>query len=115
MEYENPRHIGGDTIETHVNFEDGSDVATVYTTSRSVATKLYRLCEDKNTPWEVDKVYRDQEGKCVGYLFKTIKSAISFRSAIPHTNRVMTEEQREKSRERILKMHEARKKKQEEN
>lgn len=97
--------------ETVINFYRDSDLASVYTSDRTVMTRLDKLAESDAYPeWKLIKVNRSMEDKeIVSKVYETKKKLISFRANI--IQRDLTEEQIEAYRERGRHMAEIRKKK----
>lgn len=94
--------------ETTINFYRDSDLASIYTSDRTVMTKLDKLADSDEYPdWKLIKVNRSIEDKeIVSKIYETKKKLISFRSVI--VQRELTEEQRELYRERAKYMQECR-------
>ena len=99
--------------ETTINFYRDSDLASVYTSDRTVMTRLDKLAESDEYPdWKLLKVNRSMEDKeIVSKVYETKKRLISFRSTI--VQRELSEEQRQMYRERVKHMQECRREKEE--
>ena len=77
-----------------------SDTAKIYTSDRTVMTRLDRLAEREDCPdWKVTEEIRDTEGELVGKMYETNKRLVSFRSFLQ--SRELTDEQREAGAERL--------------
>ncbi len=79
--------------ETIINFNEDSDIATVYSCSPSIWNKLEKLGLEKIDSSE------NSDGKIISKTYEIDKKLISFRKP-----RVLSDEQREKLRERVKKM-----------
>lgn len=97
--------------ETTINFYRDSELASVYTSDRTVMTKLDKLAESDEYPdWKLIKVNRSMEDKeIVSKVYETKKKLVSFRSNI--VQRELTEEQKEAYRERAKHMLECKREK----
>lgn len=84
--------------ETTVSWYRDEDTATVYTSDRTVMTKLDKLAYDSASPWICYKQdYVDDE--VVAKWYKAPKSLICFRSAKVQSH--MTDEQKAQAAERL--------------
>ena len=83
--------------ETTISYCRDSNVAKVWSSDRTVWTRLDKLCS-KSTEYACIEEQKDREGDIIAkaYLIKN-KRLITFRSA----KRVMTEAQRELAKERL--------------
>lgn len=92
--------------ETTINAYRDSDIATVYTSDTTVMTKIDNILKNpKNKDWKLVKVHKDQEGEVVGKTYETKKKLVlSFRVAV--IERELTEEQHAELVERMKKMRE---------
>lgn len=94
--------------ETTVNFSRDSDLCTVFTSDRTIMTKLDKLVNDEDSPlWKLKEVRYFQNGELASKIYETHKRLISFRSNI--TTRELTEEQKEAVAERMREYHEQKK------
>ena len=99
--------------ETVINMSRDLDYADIYTSDRTVMTRLDKLAEDENCPdWSCTGVQYDQNGELVAKTYRTKKSLVSYRSSTP--KREYTEEQMEERRVRMRHMQEVAKQKREE-
>ena len=95
--------------ETHVNFLRNSDRCEVYTSDRTVMTRLDKLAESEDAPhWKLKKIHKTQDGEIVGKTYETHKKLISFRADI--VTRELTPEQKEAAAERMRKWRETKQK-----
>lgn len=86
--------------ETVINYQRDDKAATIWTSDRTIMTKLDRLCKESSEYYSLDKVEKDKDGDVVGKFYKlTDKKMISFRGK--KTTRVLTDEQRDAMRERL--------------
>lgn len=94
--------------ETTINFYRDSDLASIYTSDRTVMTRLDKLVKSDEYPdWKLLKVNRSMDDQeIVSKVYETKKRLISFRSNV--VQRELTEEQREQYRERAKHMQECR-------
>ncbi len=84
--------------DTTISFSRDSDSAYVWTSDSTVMTRLDKLVENNPECWQLTRT--DKIGKdIVGKEYTTKKRLISFRAKV--TERVMTEEQRQASAERL--------------
>lgn len=84
--------------ETTISYSRDDDTATVYTSDRTVMTKLDKLAYDSTTPWICYKTDYHADD-VVAKWYKAPKSLITFRSA--KVQRVLTEEQKRQAVERL--------------
>lgn len=85
--------------ETTISFYRDSDTAVVYTSDRTVMTKLDKLAEDPGSPWTLVRESRLQGGDVVGKYYRTPKGLISFRRA--KVTRELTDEQKADMAQRL--------------
>ena len=72
--------------ETVINMSRDLDYADIYTSDRTVMTRLDKLAEDENCPdWSCTGVQYDQNGELVAKTYRTKKSLVSYRSSTPKT------------------------------
>ncbi len=89
--------------ETTVSFTRDSDICTVYTSDRTIMTRLDKLAESDSSPyWKLKEEYKLHNGELIGKTYETHKRLISFRSNI--TTRELSEEQKEAASERFKQM-----------
>lgn len=88
-----------DEQETVINMQRSSDIAEIYTTDRTMMTKLDRLVND-NPDWNLKQEDRLQnDGTVVSKVYTCPKKLISFRAK--QTTRILTDEQKQALRERL--------------
>lgn len=97
--------------ETTINLYRDSDLASIYTSDRTVMTRLDKFAEsDEHPDWKLLKVHHSMDdGEIISKEYETKKKLISFRGNI--IQRELTEEQRAEYRERALRMLETQKEK----
>lgn len=97
--------------ETTINFYRDSELASIYTSDRTVMTRLDKLAESDDYPdWKLIRENQSMEDhEVVSKVYETKKKLVSFRAAI--VQRELTEEQREAYRERAKHMLECRREK----
>jgi hypothetical protein len=84
--------------ETVINFTRDSDEARIYTTDRTVRTKLRDLACRNSKDWKLVRQDTDSTGHdVIAETYSCPKSLISFRTA----KRVFTDEQRREMAERL--------------
>ena len=88
-----------DEQETTINFCRTEDTAEVWTSDRTVMTKLDRMCREHPENYRCSEVGQDAEGvMCKTYVIAD-KSLLSFRGN--KVTRELTEEQRKAAAERL--------------
>lgn len=83
--------------ETTIQFSRDLDTAYIWTSDSTIMTKLDKLVETSGC-WKIEDVGR-VNGEVVSKEYSTLKRLISFRAK--PTERVMTEEQKQASAERL--------------
>lgn len=83
--------------ETTISYGRNEDECEIYTSDNTVVTKLKKVWEANPSGYKCKVVY-DTNKEIVGYFFYTLKKNITYRSGI---KREVSEEQREKARERF--------------
>lgn len=95
--------------ETVINFTRDSDEARIYTTDRTVRTKLRDLACRNSKDWKLVRQDTDSTGHdVIAETYSCPKSLISFRTA--KQNRVLTDDQREELSARMRRLREQNKK-----
>lgn len=95
-------HCDMDEQETSITMLRNSDEVKIYTSDNKMLTKLSKMFDKNKEIWKCFECGRDSAGKVTGYLFITNKKAISFRTG---KGKNISEEDREKRRERFKKLH----------
>ena len=89
-EIKNLKGITLEEQETVINFGWSDKDMTIYTTDRTMITKLDKLVEDGE--YEVIEEHKLQNGRVIGKTYKADKSLLTLRAK----KRVLTEEQKNK-------------------
>ena len=92
--------------ETTIGWYRNSDTAHIYTSDRTMMTKLDKLADDPDSPWTRVRTERS-DGDIVACRYTAPRNLISFRRA--PLSRVLTEEQRAEAAERLRSYRELRK------
>lgn len=86
--------------ETTISFSRDKDSAEIWTSDRTVMTKLDKLCEESPEYWKCKKVEKFLDGSLANKVYTvTDKTLISFRSK--KVKRELTDEQRAELAERM--------------
>ena len=88
--------------DTVIQFSRDGETATVWTSDRTVMTKLDKLVKDgKNKLWRLKEESRLQDGELASKTYETNKRLISFRANVG--KRDLTDEEKRLVAERLLK------------
>ena len=96
-------HIGTCEQETIISFGRTDEKATVYSTDKTLITRLDKIVSKNPTEIKVDEV-QEENGKVIAKTYKMPKKFISFRSK--SVERHYTEAQREVLRNNAKRLHE---------
>lgn len=94
--------------ETTINFYRDNDTAQIYTSDRTVMTRLDKLADDPGSPWHRKDYESTANGEPVGKFYTAPKALISFRRTRA-SGRVLTDEQKAEIRERLTASRDRRK------
>ena len=86
--------------DTVIQFSRDSETATIWTSDRTVMTRLDKLVKDgKNKLWRLKEENYLQDGELASKTYETNKRLISFRTFIG--KRELTDEQKQAAAERM--------------
>lgn len=89
--------------ETTINFSRTEETVDIWTSDTTMMTKLDRLCEIAPETYKKTKEHKSEEGRLLSKEYQiTDKTLLSFRTV----KRVLTDEQKEKQRERMRALRE---------
>ena len=87
-------------LDTVIQFSRDSETATIWTSDRTVMTKLDKLVKDgKNKLWRLKEESRLLDGELASKTYETDKRLISFRANIKKME--FTDEQKQAAAERM--------------
>lgn len=86
--------------QTVIQFSRDSETATIWTSDRTVMTRLDKFVKDgKNSSWRLKEESRLLDGELASKTYETNKRLISFRANIG--KRELTDEQKQAAAERM--------------